>query len=336
MPHSLKPGDEIVPGYVLVRRLGAGGSGEVWVSRASGGVQVAIKILSDLAMIASDRELEALRIVREAKHPNLCPLFGVWFFDDEHNLLSSKETESILGTGDDLTETVCLAPTEQRESSAEFDPPITETVALSTRKTKPTQMIVAMGLGEQTLMDRLVQVLAEKEAPVADPAGDDAATVKTATVNAATGDAATGDAQPVGIEPVELLRYMKSAASAIDELNERHNIYHCDIKPQNILLVGGQAQVCDFGLARKVEDSRKTSVAFGTPAYGAPEMLFERTYSKTIDQYSLAVTYYELRTGRLPYSSLTQSSLLRSKATGEVDLSRVPPAEKLVLSKAID
>lgn len=164
MPKSLKPGDEIVPGYVLVRRLGAGGSGEVWVSRASGGVQVAIKILSDLALIASDRELEALRIVREAKHPNLCPLFGVWFFDDEHNLLSSQETESILGTGDELTETVCLAPSEERESSAEFEAPITETVALSSRKTKPTQMIVAMGLGEQTLMDRLVQVQAEKEA----------------------------------------------------------------------------------------------------------------------------------------------------------------------------
>ncbi len=321
MPNLLKSGDEIVPGYVLVRRLGAGGSGEVWVARVSGGVHVAIKVLRDLALIASDRELEALRIVREAKHPNLCPLFGVWFFDDDHNLLNSEETESILGRDDDLTETICLDPSEQRDSSAEFEPPITETVAL-TEKTKPAQMIVAMGLGEQTLMDRLIQVRAEKDAAAKEQ--PDSAVVSADTT------------EPVGIDPDELMRYMASAASAIDELNERHSIYHCDIKPQNILLVGGQAQVCDFGLARRVEDSRKTSVAFGTPAYGAPEMLFERTYSKTIDQYSLAVTYYELRTGKLPYSSVTQSSLLRAKAMGDVDLSRVPPAERAVLARATD
>lgn len=322
MPSSLNPGDEIVPGYVLVRRLGAGGSGEVWVARAAGGVQVAIKILRDLALLASDRELEALRIVREAKHPNLCPLFGVWFFDQQHNLLSSEEAESILGTGNDLSETVCFDDVKERESSADFDAPGTETVAFSGHTTKPTQMIVAMGLGEQTLMDRLLQVQAERDHKV-DGSNDNPET-------------SSDTGEPNGIDPHELIRYMASAASAIDELNERHNIYHCDIKPQNILLVGGQAQVCDFGLARKVEDSRKTSVAFGTPAYGAPEMLFERTYSKTIDQYSLAVTYYELRTGKLPYSSITQSALLRAKAVGEVDLSRVPPAERQVLARATD
>lgn len=319
MPNKLKPGNEIVPGYVLVRRLGAGGSGEVWVARAAGGVQVAIKILSDLALIASDRELEALRVVREAKHPNLCPLFGVWFFDSDNNLLSSQESESILGSETDMTETVALGAGEARDTSAEFDSTDGGTLAIPSSTTKPAQMIVAMGLGEQTLMDRLVQVQAEKEL-------------------AAESDSDDGvpDDDQVGIDADELMRYMASAASAIDELNGRHNIYHCDIKPQNILLVGGQAQVCDFGLARKVEDSRKTTIAFGTPAYGAPEMLFERTYSKTIDQYSLAVTYYELRTGKLPYSSVTQSALLRAKATGEVDLSRVPTAEAEVLARATD
>ncbi len=322
MPNLLKPGDEVVPGYVLVRRLGAGGSGEVWVARAAGGVQVAVKILRDLGLLASDRELEALRIVREAKHPNLCPLFGVWFFDEQHNLLSSEAAESILGSGSDLTETVCFAESRERESSADFDATSTETVAFSGHPTKPTQMIVAMGLGEQTLMDRLMQVQAERDLQ-AEESSDDP-------------DSSNVASEPIGIDPHELIRYMASAASAIDELNERHNIYHCDIKPQNILLVGGQAQVCDFGLARKVEDTRKTSVAFGTPAYGAPEMLFERTYSKTIDQYSLAVTYYELRTGKLPYSSVTQSSLLRAKAIGDVDLSRVPPAERQVLARATD
>lgn len=322
MPNKLQPGKEVVPGYVLVRRLGAGGSGEVWVARASGGVEVAIKILTDLALIASDRELDALRVVREAKHPNLCPMFGVWFFDADDNLLSSQETELILGANTDLTETVAIGATKTRDVTGGCDPLDEGTLVLPDDTTKPAQMVVAMGLGEQTLMDRLVQVQAEKE-----QVNDDTLAIDP--------DASSCDNQ-VGIDADELMRYMSSAASAIDELNVRHNIYHCDIKPQNILLVGGQAQVCDFGLARKVEDSRKTTIAFGTPAYGAPEMLFERTYSKTIDQYSLAVTYYELRTGKLPYSSVTQSALLRAKATGEVDLSRVSPAERDVLARATD
>ena len=27
-------------------------------------------------------------------------------------------------------------------------------------------------------------------------------------------------------------------------------IQHCDIKPHNLMIVGGSVQVCDFGLAR--------------------------------------------------------------------------------------
>ncbi|MFG0255560.1 MAG: hypothetical protein ACF787_10765 [Rhodopirellula sp. JB053] len=81
MTSIIQRGIEIVPGYTLVRRLGSGMAGEVWVARASGGVYVAIKIVRDMSMIGSKRELGALRIVREVKHTNLCPLIGVWFFD---------------------------------------------------------------------------------------------------------------------------------------------------------------------------------------------------------------------------------------------------------------
>ena len=419
---SLVPttGSEIVPGYKLVRRLGAGMAGEVWVARASGGVQVAIKIIRDLDMLGSQRELGALRVVREVKHPNLCPLFGVWFFDRDGHQLSATETDEILYQESDVRETIGLPkfadaplkpdisasdtdthdsrgieteafgmrpldaphqpaeqtqqtpkPDEQTGVPADFDSPnsdasktgsvghpnsdfidsneshsgvsspgdfdntpsdsATTTQVFGAKKTRAAQMVLAMGLGEKTLHDRLVEVKALRSHEAGTTQADH-------TTSQATGSQATGDANSAnaGIDPNELIRYIRSAASAIDELNIRYNIYHCDIKPQNILIVGGQAQVCDFGLARQVEDTRQTQMAFGTPAYGAPEMLFDRTYSKTIDQYSLAVTYYELRSGDLPYSGLTHSSFLKAKATGRLDLSFVSPAEQKVLARATD
>src|SRR5437773_1502474 len=78
----------------------------------------------------------------------------------------------------------------------------------------------------------------------------------------------------------ELIGYMQDSAKAIDYLNQSAQdfgtgtpgIQHCDIKPQNILIVGGSAQVCDFGLARMLGDSRVTS-AKGSAAYMAPELI---------------------------------------------------------------
>jgi serine/threonine protein kinase len=360
MPVAIQRGLEIVPGYTLVRRLGSGMAGEVWVARASGGVYVAIKVIRDMNMIGSKRELGALRIVREVKHTNLCPLIGVWFFDSQGELLSNAATDEILGRESSLIDTECLMGASDRdrdlrethtmaigaESSADTDDSqLKQTSDLQTEHsrfsdsaanassestTKRTagdrrndddpdtsmgdarQMIVAMGLGEKTLQDRLV----EMRAPGNAPAENDPLHLP--------------DAIPVP----ELLKYIAGAASAIDELNLKHNIYHCDIKPQNILIVGGNSQVCDFGLARRVHESRRTQLAIGTPAYGAPEMLFDQTYTKTIDQYSLAITYYELRTGKLPFETSRRSSFLRAKANGELKFDDVPPAEKAVMERA--
>ena len=309
MPNAYAGGQEIVPGYTLVRRIASGMAGEVWVARASGGVRVAIKIIKNLEILGSQRELGALRVVREVKHPNLCPLFGVWFFDRDGNLFDPSDTDLMLYNDSQVMDTVCVdeVGTMDVDESANF-----EADRDADERLQPSQMVIAMGLGEKTLFDRLTEVQQERQQQT---------------------DASSGNDRN-GIDVEELLRYLTSAASAIDELNKRHNIYHCDIKPQNILVVGGQAQVCDFGLARQVENSHQTQLAFGTPAYGAPEMLFGRMYSRTIDQYSLAVTYYHLRTGNLPFDSKTQSSFLRAKAAGELNLSGVPRAEQKVLARA--
>lgn len=139
-----------------------------------------------------------------------------------------------------------------------------------------------------------------------------------------------------GIPIRQLLRYMEGAARGIDYLNEpRHApgntpIIHCDIKPANLLVVGGDVQVCDYGVARALGGDAKKTVGAGTPAYAAPELINNDPCPQT-DQYSLAITYFELRTGRLPFD---EAKALVANLTGALDLSALDPEERAVIARA--
>ncbi len=142
----------------------------------------------------------------------------------------------------------------------------------------------------------------------------------------------------------ELIGYIEDAAKAIDFLNTpRHElgdgqvaIHHCDIKPENIMVLGDLAVVGDFGVARILSagaDSRTTSMA-GSVAYAAPET-FDNRIEATSDQYSLAITYYELRTGKLPFPEESQAQVIKDKLAGKLDFSDVPVGEAKVLRRAM-
>ena len=107
-----------------------------------------------------------------------------------------------------------------------------------------------------------------------------------------------------GLPPDEVVRIVTAVADALDYAHQRQ-LLHRDVKPANILLAqldsgGWRAMLADFGIARRVDDSRgltQSNIAVGTVAYAAPEQLMGLPLDGRADQYSLAATAFELLTG---------------------------------------
>jgi serine/threonine protein kinase len=92
-----------------------------------------------------------------------------------------------------------------------------------------------------------------------------------------------------GLPGDELHEYLREAAKGLDYLNGQQ-VQHRDVKPENLLLVGGSIKVADFGLAKLVPRSVVSNTGVMTWQYAPPEFFSGQTSSLS-DQYSLAATY---------------------------------------------
>ncbi len=90
----------------------------------------------------------------------------------------------------------------------------------------------------------------------------------------------------------ECLAIAVRVAGALVQL-QRYHVIHRDIKPGNIVFIGGKAVLADIGL---VVDAREASSIVGTPGYAPPE----RLGSAAGDVFGLGKTLYRISTGRLP------------------------------------
>lgn len=105
-------------------------------------------------------------------------------------------------------------------------------------------------------------------------------------------------------------------AQIAEGLHEAHQreIYHRDVKPANILIdEEGNPHIADFGLAIHEDDrwSHKDELA-GTFAYMSPEQVRGKAHriDGRTDIWSLGAVFYEMLTGRKPFSGDDRDQLL--------------------------
>ncbi len=118
-----------------------------------------------------------------------------------------------------------------------------------------------------------------------------------------------------------------------------HNIIHCDIKPENILLSlrpeGWSARISDFGISQLSQDLKVESTGItGSPAYMAPERFYGQ-YSLSSDLYAVGVMLFELLVGARPFSG-TPGDLMSAHMNQKVLIPKhIPPVLQTVIGAAL-
>jgi len=118
--------------------------------------------------------------------------------------------------------------------------------------------------------------------------------------------------------PAEAVTILRPVVEAL-ACAHRAGIVHRDIKPGNILLAAdGTVKLADLGLARHVgEDAEEEAgKAFGTPYYISPEQVRgDPRIDFRADIYSLGATFYQMLTGRPPFTAPTPQEVMQKHLT---------------------
>ena len=130
------------------------------------------------------------------------------------------------------------------------------------------------------------------------------------------------------------IEFFKQACRGVKAIHSA-GLAHLDIKPENILMVGGKAKIADFGIGRfgasRLSDNPDQLLrqGIGTPHYMSPEQVLtarQKDIGPVSDIYSLGVVLFEILDGHLPFDGTVTE--LRHK-----HLNMEPPALKGGLEK---
>lgn len=106
------------------------------------------------------------------------------------------------------------------------------------------------------------------------------------------------------LDKTEAVDIMKQLVSAVAHAHEK-NIIHRDIKPQNVLVKDdGTVKITDFGIAVAYDSVQLTQSdsVLGSAHYIAPETTRGESATVQVDIYALGIVFYELLTGKVPFT----------------------------------
>jgi eukaryotic-like serine/threonine-protein kinase len=117
-----------------------------------------------------------------------------------------------------------------------------------------------------------------------------------------------------GITEPDALRYVEQIARAL-EVVHASGIFHRDLKPPNVMLRDkDEVVLIDFGLARQLhgdQQSTRKGVLRGSPYYMSPEQALGEPLDARTDLYSLGIIFYEMLTGRKPFTGTSAIEVLQ-------------------------
>jgi len=302
----------------VTRWIGSGAFGDVYEAEQLPPLsrRVAIKVMSlERASDEKSADLFAREVsaIAALDHPNILPVLRAGTLEDGRSYLVMKYAAhgslqkycqltpqglSILPTAtpsneaiaferapqDISAETLVMAdePLEDREDDAYHDDESDESRTVD--------------LEEEASLFNVSDSLTENETLVTDLPWREAGEVAAVSSSTLVGEGQT-------LTPQQLLPYVEGAAAALQYAHD-HRLIHLDVKPANLLLDGeNNLLLADFGVSAILDSYTHASLHcyVGTPVYTAPEQWLEQPRPAS-DQYALAITCYQLLTGRPPFT----------------------------------
>jgi hypothetical protein len=122
-----------------------------------------------------------------------------------------------------------------------------------------------------------------------------------------------------------LRRVADGLAEGLHHLHQA-GVVHRDLSPGNVLLLDGEPQVIDLGLAQiaDVTSHTRTSVLLGTAGYLAPEQVRGETCDERVDVHAWGAVVAFAGTGRPPYGTGRVDAVLYRVVHDEPDLDGLP------------
>src|SRR5689334_13338959 len=124
------------------------------------------------------------------------------------------------------------------------------------------------------------------------------------------------------LTPQQAARVIYQTAQGLAVAHDK-GVIHRDIKPGNLMLdQRGRIKIADFGIALSSTDFSKkltsTGEFVGTPGYLSPEVCTGQAVDLRSDIFSLGIVFFELLTGRMPFTDESPLGLLLEVVRAEI------------------
>jgi serine/threonine-protein kinase len=108
--------------------------------------------------------------------------------------------------------------------------------------------------------------------------------------------------------------FVRDIAAALDHLHNGAKVIHCDVKPENVIIVNGKAILIDFDCAidssmdcpEKYSDSDEL---LGTVGYRPPEYIEKDIYSEKGDIWAAGITAVVMYSKQTPFTGETDKEI---------------------------
>ncbi|MBK8285472.1 MAG: serine/threonine protein kinase [Ahniella sp.] len=124
------------------------------------------------------------------------------------------------------------------------------------------------------------------------------------------------------LSPEQAAKVIHQTAMGLAVAHDK-GVVHRDIKPANLMLtMRGQIKIADFGIALAQHDFSKKLTAtgefVGTPGYLSPEVCLGKVVDLRSDVFSLGIVFFEMLTGRMPFTDESPLGLLLEVVRAEI------------------